>query len=255
MSPFLKTAIKAAEAGQVVIEKYYRGEYSVELKPDQSPVTIADVETERVIKHVILEAFPDHGFEGEETGRTEGDSEYTWLIDPIDGTKSFIREYPFFSTQIALMKNDEIILGVSNAPLFNELAYAEIGQGAWLNSKRVNVSDVDQLESATISIANLKTLATTPQWARLGEIVGMVDRSRGFGDFYQYHLLAAGKIDIVLEADVNILDIAALSLIVHEAGGVFTDLQGAPVNTQTISVLATGSRQLHETVLKTLQGG
>lgn len=251
-SAFLETAIKAAKAGEQVIRKYYLGEFDIEIKADESPVTIADVETEKTIKDIILGAFPDHGFFGEETGKTNPDAEYNWLIDPIDGTKSFVRQYPFFSTQIALMKGDELIMGVSNAPMFGEMAYAEKGLGAFLNDQPVSVSDISELKKSTLSIGNIATLAGMPQWNNLAGLIQSVHRTRGYGDFYHYHLLASGKIDIVVESDVNILDIAALSVIVNEAGGHFTDMNGNALNLYTTSVLACNSKAMHERVSKML---
>ncbi len=248
MSPFARTAILAAKAAEAVIERYYRGDIEVRLKADQSPVTIADIEAEQTIKGLITEAYPDHGFYGEETGRVRPDAEYVWLIDPIDGTKSFVRQYPFFSTQIALMQGDRLILGVSNAPIAGELAYAERGCGAYLNEQPLRVSDVASVQQATLSLGNIKTLAAAPQWSRLADIVQRVNRTRGYGDFLHYHMLAAGKLDIVLESDVNILDIAALSVIVDEAGGRFTDLTGRPPGLDTTTVLAASTPGLHEEV-------
>ena len=253
MSPFLKTAIEAAEAAQKVIEKYYDGEFDVEIKPDQSPVTIADVETEETIKKIILDAFPDHGFFGEETGKVNEDADYNWLIDPIDGTKSFVRGYPFFSTQIALMYKGELIVGVSNAPGFKEMAYAEKGQGAWLNGEKIEVSDITDISKATLSLGNIATIAGKPQWQTVGELIQEVHRIRGYGDFYHYHLLASGKIDMIIESDVNILDIAALSVIVNEAGGSFTDLSGQALTLETTSVLACNLQTTHQHLLDRLQ--
>lgn len=253
-SPHLSTALRAARAAEEVIRRYYQGRFEVELKADESPVTVADVEAEKVIKGVILEAFPDHGFYGEETGKENPDAEYTWLIDPIDGTKSFVRGYPFFSTQIALMRGEDLVLGVSNAPMFGELAYAEQGGGAFLNDEPVRVSAVSDLSRVALSLGNITTLAAGPQWSRLGELVRRVNRVRGYGDFYHYHLLASGKADLVVESDVNILDIAALSVLVREAGGVFTDLDGAPLGLETRSVLAAANPDLHRTVLEMLRG-
>ena len=253
MSPFLKTAIEAAEAAQKVIEKYYDGEFDVEIKPDQSPVTIADVETEETIKKIILDAFPDHGFFGEETGKVNEDADYNWLIDPIDGTKSFVRGYPFFSTQIALMYKGELIVGVSNAPGFKEIAYAEKGQGAWLNGEKIEVSDITDISKATLSLGNIATIAGKPQWQTVGELIQEVHRIRGYGDFYHYHLLASGKIDMIIESDVNILDIAALSVIVNEADGSFTDLSGQALTLETTSVLACNLQTTHQHLLDRLQ--
>jgi histidinol-phosphatase len=250
MSPFLKTALEAAQAAQEVIKKYYAGEFEIEIKPDETPVTIADVETEKTIKKIILDAFPDHGFYGEETGKVNEDAEYNWLIDPIDGTKSFVRRYPFFSTQIALMRNGELILGVSNSPEFEEMAYAEKGEGAYLNGEKITVSDIDTVKGSTLSLGNIASIAKSPQWNNVGDLVASVNRIRGYGDFYHYHLLASGKIDIVLESDVNILDIAALAVIVREAGGIFTDLTGNELSLDTRTVLACSNKEVHAKVLK-----
>lgn len=252
-SEFLSTAIDAAKAAQAVIQRYYNSNLKVIIKEDLTPVTEADVETERTIKALISERFPDHGFIGEELGRENEGAEYRWLIDPIDGTKSFVRQYPFFSTQIALMRGDELILGVSNAPIFEEMAWAEKGQGAFLNGEAINVSEPLPLDRATLSIGNVGTLAGNPsQWQALGGLVAASHRHRGYGDFYHYHLLAAGKIDLVIESDVNILDIAALSVIVQEAGGLFTDLQGEAPKLETTSVVAASSEALHQQALQAL---
>lgn len=246
---FLDIALQAAKAGEEVIRHYYDANVKVTMKEDYTPVTVADVETENKIKEVILGAFPDHGFYGEETGKTNPDAAYNWLIDPIDGTKSFVRQYPFFSTQIALMRNDEIIVGVSNGVMFNELAWASKGEGAYLNDQPLKVSDVDELRDAALSTGNIATLASQPQrWQGLGKLAQQVNRTRGYGDFYHYHLLASGKIEIIVESNVNILDIAALSVIVNEAGGCFTDLEGQALSLDTTSVLATNSEKLYQSV-------
>jgi histidinol-phosphatase len=237
LSVELETALTAAKAAADISRHYYRGNFEVRTKADRTPVTQADVECEQAIRRIILERFPDHGFLGEETGRSGGDDSL-WLVDPIDGTKAFVRGYPLFSTQIALMRGGRLVLGVSSGALFDEIAWAESGRGAFLGGERVRVSDIGELSRAALSTGNLKTLAGSAGWSRFGEIVTAVDRIRGYGDFYQYHLLAAGKIDAVIESDVGILDIAALAVIVEEAGGVFTDLEGRPVGLETTSVLA-----------------
>lgn len=256
-SPFLNTAIDAAQAAAEVIRRYYQRNIDVMIKADKSPVTEADIETEKVIRALIGERFPDHGFYGEETGQSALDAEYLWLVDPIDGTKAFVREYPFFSTQIALMHRGRLIVGVSSAPVYGELAYAQIGVGAWLNDQPVRVSDVDSIEAAALSAGNLKTLASGAGepgsgWERYGKLVARVNRIRGYGDFLHYHLLSAGKLEAVIESDVNILDIAASAVIVEAAGGKFTDLQGHPLGLATTSVLAANAK-LHSTVLAALR--
>jgi len=252
-SDHLRVALEAARAACEISRKYYKGNLAVEIKQDRTPVTQADVECEAAIREIILERFPEHGFYGEEFGRTQTDSEYLWLVDPIDGTKAFVRQYPFFSTQIALMHNGEIVLGVSSGTMMDELAWAEKGLGAWLNGERLAVSDIADPDRAAVSTGNLKSLARGDGWQRLGKIVADADRIRGYGDFYHYHLLAAGKIEAVIESDVNILDIAALAIIVSEAGGLFTDLNGNPPDLDTRSVLA-ANPALHGHYLDLLKG-
>ena len=235
----LQAALDAAEAAATIIRSMYQRNLAVHTKADASPVTEADVRAEEAIREILSKRFPGYGFYGEETGQHALDAESLWLVDPIDGTKSFVRECPFFSTQIALMRNGRLVLGVSSAPAYGELAWAEEGDGAHLNGRRIKVSKVAELSGAVVSTGNLKTLARSPQWAKLGELIGRINRIRGYGDFVHYHLLARGSLDVVIESDVNILDIAALTVIVREAGGTFTDLQGGEVGLATTSVLAT----------------
>ena len=251
----LEAAQRAADAAEAVTLPRYRArDFSVETKPDATPVTDADRSAEAEIKRVLRASFPAHAFYGEEEGR-EGQGDFLWLIDPIDGTKSFVRGYPFFSTQIALMHEDELIVGVSAAGAFGERMWATRGGGAFLATRdargamRVHVSAARAFDAETaISTGNLKTLASGPRWKALAELVRRSGRVRGYGDFVHYHLLARGAIDLVIESDLNILDIAPLVVIVREAGGVFTDLDGRAVGLETTSALA-GPPALHAQAL------
>jgi histidinol-phosphatase len=247
-SPYLATALDAAHAAADVVRHYYQSNLAITIKADKSPVTEADVETEKTIRAIIAAKYPDHGFYGEETGSSHLDAEYVWIVDPIDGTKAFVREYPMFSTQIALMHRGRLIVGVSSAPAYGELAFGEIGVGAWLNDAPIRVSEIATIEDAALSTGNLKTLATGPRWPAFGRLVGRLNRIRGYGDFLHYHLLASGRIDAVVESDVNILDVGACAVIVEAAGGRFTDIDGQPLGLSSGSVLATNGR-LHEAVL------
>ena len=248
----LQAAREAAQAAAEVIRALYQKNLRITTKADATPVTEADVRAEEAIRGILSSRFPGYGFYGEETGQHAMDAENVWLVDPIDGTKSFVRECPFFSTQIALMRAGRLVLGVSSAPAYDEVAWAEEGAGAWLNDKPIRVSRVADLSAAIVSGGNLKTLARSPQWSRFGELIGKISRIRGYGDFVHYHLLARGSLDVVIESDVSILDIAALTVIVREAGGLFTDLTGGDVNLATTTVLAT-NRVLHSTVLEALR--
>jgi histidinol-phosphatase len=247
----LHAALEAAQAAAAVIRGSYQKSLAVRIKADASPVTEADVRAEEVIRDTLNRHFPGYGFYGEETGRHAMSAENIWLVDPIDGTKSFVRETPFFSTQIALLRAGRLVLGVSSAPVYGELAWAEEGGGAYLNERAIRVSGVTALADAVVSSGNLKTLTVGAKWVRYGELIRRVNRIRGYGDFVHYHLLARGALDVVIESDVNILDIAALTVIVREAGGTFTDLNGGPVGLQTTSVLATNG-VLHASVLDAL---
>jgi histidinol-phosphatase len=250
-SPELQAALDAAEQAAIIARSLYQHNIEVRIKADKSPVTEADVRCELAIRAVIEARFPQHGFYGEETGSHRPDAEYLWLVDPIDGTKAFVREYPMFSTQIALMHQGELIIGVSSAPVYGELAYAQKGCGAYLNGKPLAVSRVSALDAAALSSGNIKSLATGPQWARYGAMIAQANRIRGYGDFLHYHLLANGKIDAVIETDINILDIAACVAIVTEAGGRCTELSGAPITLNSTSVLASNG-PMHGVVLTAL---
>ena len=244
----LEAALAAARAASEVIRAYYQKSPGVRLKADASPVTEADLRSEEVIRATLSERFPTYGFYGEETGQHAMGAESVWLVDPIDGTKAFVRGIPFFSTQIALMRGGRLVLGVSSAPVYGELAWAEAGGGAYLNDRPIRVSTVTALGEAAISSGNLKSLAASPRWQRFGKLIGAASYLRGYGDFVHYHLLARGALEVVIESNVNILDIAALTVIVSEAGGTFTDLEGNAVGLATTSVLATNGH-LHQAVL------
>jgi len=238
LKDMLATALQAANSARELIMSYYNGDFDVEIKADQTPVTVADRAAERIIREIISDAYPGHGIFGEEYGAEDKKTEYLWLVDPIDGTKSFVKRYGMFSTQIALMHRGELVLGVSCAPAMRELVWATRGGGAFDNNGRLHVSDVDNIKQASISTGNIQSLAASQRWAALGCILADTNRTRGYGDYYHYHRLAAGQLDAVIESDVNILDIAALYVIVTEAGGLFTDLDGQPPGLDTRSVLA-----------------
>ena len=247
----LRAALDGARQAAAIALSLYQHNVEVRIKADKSPVTEADVRCEVAIREIIESRFPAHGFYGEETGSRDQGAESLWLVDPIDGTKAFVREYAMFSTQIALQEKGAMRLGVSSAPVYGELCYAEKGKGVFLNDKPIAVSQVSSIEDAFISVGNMKSLATGPQWRRYGEMIARASRIRGYGDFLHYHLLASGKVDVVIETDINILDIAACVAIVNEAGGRFTQLDGQPITLQSTTVLATNG-PLHEVVLDAL---
>jgi histidinol-phosphatase len=254
LKQMLATALDAATSARELILSYYNGEFDVEIKADATPVTVADREAERIIREIISSHYPEHGIFGEEYGSEDNNTDYLWLVDPIDGTKSFVKRYGMFSTQIALMHKGQLVLGVSCAPVMDELVWATRGNGAHNADGPLHVGTVGTIEDASISTGNIQSLASGPGWAVLGRILAKTNRTRGYGDYYHYHRLAAGQLDAVIESDVNILDIAALCVIVTEAGGVFTDLEGNPPGLDTRNVLA-ATPALHKQLLLELGRG
>jgi histidinol-phosphatase len=250
----LAAAREAAQAAAEVIRHYWRHGAAVEIKQDATPVTVADREAEQAIRRVLHAALPDAAIYGEEYGLDGARDGLLWLVDPLDGTKSFVRRTPFFSTQIALMDRGELVLGVSSAPVYGETMWARAGGGAWFEGERVHVADTAGMAQASISIGNVKTLTGDARWDALGGLIRDSNRIRGYGDFCHYHLLARGGLDLVVESDVNILDVAALAVIVREAGGVFTDLEGGAPTLDMRSVLA-GTLAIHAQALRRLAAG
>jgi histidinol-phosphatase len=247
----LAAAREAAAAAAEVILHYWKRGVDVEIKGDATPVTIADREAEQAIRKLLRAAMPEAAIYGEEYGLDGARDGLLWLVDPLDGTKSFVRRTPFFSTQIALMDRGELVLGVSSAPVYGETMWASAGAGAWFEGERVRVADTVDMAQASLSIGNVKTLTGDARWAALGALIRDSNRIRGYGDFCHYHLLARGSLDLVIESDVNILDVAALAAIVREAGGTFTDLAGQPPTLETTSVLA-GAPAIHRQALRRL---
>ena len=248
-SQFLTVALDAAKNAEEILLSYYNADtLDVALKPDETPVTRADTEAEKTIRETIKQTFPDHGFLGEEYGIEKGDSPYIWIIDPIDATKNYVRKIPIFGTQIALMHDKELILGVSNAPLLNELLYAEVDKGAFLNGKPIKVSEVSQPSDAMVCHGGLNWFIEKGTFTGVYDLIKIAARTRGFGDFYSYHLVASSRADVVIEAAISIWDIAAITVIVREAGGCVTDIQGQAITIDTASLIATNGI-LHNRIL------
>lgn len=250
-SEYLTVALQAVAAAEKIILHYYQNGVSSDLKEDLSPVTIADREAEEAIKKLIKQHFPSHTFYGEEGEKVQltDHQGYTWIIDPIDGTKSYMRHIPLFATQLALLKDGQLILGVSNAPLLKECMYAEKGQGCYLNGQRVHVGQAAQISDAYASFGGLKHFAKNDQLDAVVSLSQTAQWPRGIGDFWSYHLLAQGKIDIMIESSTKLWDIAAVKVLVEEAGGRFTQLDGQPITPASTSALATNGL-LHQSVLE-----
>ncbi len=245
----LAAAVEAARAAGEIAMKYYRGGFDVTLKADHTPVTQADREAEEVIAEVLARAFPSHGFLGEELGE-RGARDPRWIVDPIDGTKNFVRRIPFWSTLIALEEDGEITVGVVHNPATRELYTARRGAGARLNGAPVRVSDIDDLGRSHLLHAGLNILRAAGHWDAFVRLVDATDRQRGFGDYMGYGLVAEGKAEIYLETDLKPWDLAPCKLLVEEAGGRFTDFEGR-ATIYSGNALATNGR-VHDAVLALL---
>jgi histidinol-phosphatase len=246
----LEAATEAARAAGEIALKYYRSGFDVTIKPDLTPVTQADREAEQVIVEILGRAFPDHGFLGEEFGE-RGPRDRRFIIDPIDGTKNFVRHIPIWATLIALEEAGEITVGVVHNPVTGDLYTARRGGGAFLNGQRIHVSSVADLGGAQLIHAGLDLLRHAGWWDRFVRLVDATDRQRGFGDYLGYGLVAEGKAELYVEVDLKPWDLAPCMLLVEEAGGRFTDFDGRR-SIYTGTALSTNGR-LHDEALAILR--
>lgn len=229
----LRLALRLADAADAItIARFGAMDLQVEQKPDHTPVTDADKATEARIREILASERPTDVVYGEELGKVESNGR-RWILDPIDGTKNFVRGVPVWGTLIGLEVEGRLVLGVVSAPVLKSRWFAALGGGAWKSydggePSRLHVSQVSALSDASISFSSLSG------WKDLGirdSVIDLTDavwRVRGFGDFWQYMLLAEGAIDIAAEPELDLYDMGALVTIVTEAGGRFTDLRGNP---------------------------
>ncbi|MCI0743594.1 MAG: histidinol phosphate phosphatase [Gemmataceae bacterium] len=259
-----ETAVAAAhQAGQFALQHFDQN-IAVEWKADQSPVTLADRGAEELLRTTLLGKFPRDGFLGEESGATPGDSGFRWIIDPIDGTRSFVRGIPLWATLVGLEYKGELIGGVVASPALTAplapggrevggegMTYRALsGDGAFRNNRPIHVSRIAKLDEADIyysSIAWFEKAGREQQFLRLAK---QTRRQRGFGDFYGFVLVAQGSGELMVEHGIKPWDLAALVPIVQEAGGRITDWQGK-VNLDSPDVLAS-NETLHDTALRIL---
>src|SRR5215831_10107088 len=249
--------VLADAADDITMRRFRALDLSVQSKPDLTPVTDADLATEESLRGVLRRARPRDAMLGEEFGRT-GMSPRCWIIDPIDGTKNFVRGVPVWATLIGLMAEDEVIAGVVTAPALGRRWWAARDGGAWTGrsltkAAACRVSRVVSLSDASLSFSGLST------WEKAGKLQDLLGlsrkvwRTRAYGDFWSHVLVAEGAADISAEPDVNLWDLAAVQIVVTEAGGAFTDLTGLPRPDGGSAVCTNGL--LHHEVLSLLATG
>ena len=239
----------ADEADRLTMERFRALDLRVETKPDLTPVTEADRDVERVLRERLARERPDAAVAGEEYGVEEGD--VRWWLDPIDGTKNYVRGIPVWATLIALEREGRVEVGMASAPALHRRWWAVRGEGAFVNGRRIHVSQVADLSDAVLSYASLTSWEEHGLGQQFLTLARGCWRTRAFGDFWSHMLVAEGVVDLAVEPEVALWDLAAPQVIVEEAGGRFTDLGGAPTPAGGSSVSTNGL--LHDRVLATLR--
>ena len=243
----------ADEVDALTLDRFGALDLHVETKPDLTPVTDADKSAEELLRGLLVANRPDDAILGEEFGGTAVFEGRQWVLDPIDGTKNFVRGVPVWSTLIALLQDGVPTVGVVSAPALARRWWASSGEGAFTSfngvTRRISVSGVSELDSASLSYSDLTTgwEDRRPQFVELTDAVWRV---RGYGDFWSYCLLAEGAVDVVTEPEVKLWDLAPLDIVVREAGGRFTSIDGTP-GPHAGSAIATNGL-LHDEVLRRL---
>jgi len=232
--------------------KWFRGNYSVELKADQSPVTIADKRVEEALRRKISRDFPSHGIIGEEFGDDKAQSEYVWTIDPIDGTLSFIQGLPLFATLIALLHRGKPVLGVIALPALGEVAWAVAGHGAFADGQRLQVSAQKPLSEAVVGTGDRYCFKMQKRLGFLDQLHKNARIVRTYPDAFGHLMAARGAIDLMVDPIAYIWDFAPCKFLVEEAGGVFANFSGNKGNIQEGSAL-TGNPALILEVKKLLR--
>jgi histidinol phosphatase-like enzyme (inositol monophosphatase family) len=253
-APFVALAQALVDQSGGVLRRYFRQPLAIEAKADLSPVTIADREVETLVRSAIEAAFPDHGILGEEFGAVRADAEYVWVIDPIDGTKSFMTGKATFGTLIALTRRGRPILGIIDQPIARERWVGVAGQRTTFNGAPAAVRPCLRLAGASL-YATTPHMFTGDDAAAFARLVQAVQYPLYGADCYGYGLLASGFTDLVCEASLQPYDYCALVPVVEGAGGVMSDWQGRPVTIATDGrVLAAGDSALHKLALDLLRG-
>lgn len=225
-NPLLTAAESLARHIGSVALRHYKSVLTVETKADGSPVTIADREAEQAARDWLAAHFPEDGILGEELGEVEGRSGRKWVIDPIDGTKSFVRGVPLWGALVALVQDQKVLAGAAYYPAVEELVVAAPGAGCWWNGSRAHVSRTSTLAGATVLITDERNFRTAAQRDGWRTLIGEASVARGWGDCYGYLLVATGRAEAMVDPIVNPWDAACFLPIIEEAGGVFTDLHG-----------------------------
>lgn len=252
--------LSIADEADAIALRHFRRDLEISSKPDRTLVTQADTAIERLIRARILVAHPGHGLVGEEYGTEAADAAIRWYIDPIDGTHNFVRGVPLFGMLLGVEEDGVLQAGVISAPALGERWYAWRGGGAWAmrtssgdDPRRLRVSNVSAVEDAQVLYGSARDIRASGRAPGFESLLDAVWRERGFGDFWGYALVAEGAAEGMVEVDLSPWDAAAPAIVVEEAGGRWSDLDGQPrIDTRTFLVT---NGVLHEELLRRLTGG
>ena len=249
---FVDLACRLTEVSRPILKRYYRKKLDIIDKADESPVTKADRECEAALRETITAAFPDHGIIGEEFGAERTDAEYVWVLDPLDGTRSFITGRPLFGTLIALTRAGKPVMGVIDMPILGDLFLGVAGQPSTLNGEPIQARPCAALSEAYFSTISPQ-LFGEEKLPRFEALRGKVKSMTYGGDCYQYAMVATGFIDLVVERGLGIYDYMALVPVIQGAGGHITDWQGKALTMESDGqVVAAGDRRILDQAIATL---
>ena len=249
----LDFAVGAAQEAGAIVMDYFQTALSPERKADHTFVTVADRKAEERLRALIRQAYPDHGILGEEFGEQQSSSGWTWIIDPLDGTASFLHGVPLFGVLLGLEVDGEVVLGVANFPALGELVSAGRGMGCFWNGRRAAVSSVGDLKEALLLYTDGAGFEPHGREPAFRHLIAATRMHRSWGDCYGHLLVATGRAEVMLDPEMNIWDCAALLPILQEAGGTFTDWEGRPT-IRGGNAISTNSR-LFDQVMRVVKNG
>jgi histidinol-phosphatase len=247
----MELALRMAAEAKKIILSYFQTGLQAETKPDNSPVTIADRESEEALRNLMQKHTPGYGIIGEEFGAQAGTADREWVIDPIDGTKAFIHGVPLFGTLLALLEGGKPVLGVISLPALGHVLHASLGAGCVLDGKPCRVSSLARIEDSLLldgSIGTMERLGHGPAWTALRARAKL---HRGWGDCYGHFLVATGRAEAMVDPIVSVWDVAPMAIILPEAGGRFTAFSGSDSITENSGISTNGL--VHEEILKGME--
>jgi histidinol-phosphatase len=232
--------------------RYFGKNLKPKLKTNLTPVTKANLDCDKFLLQQIRKKYPSHSIFSEESGKDEKGSDFMWIVDPLDGTKNYIRQYPYWGTLLALEYEGEIVLGIISMPALNEFIYAVKGGGCYLNDKKIKVSKIDKLEDSFCIFGGLDYILKKDYREEFFELTRLCNYNRGFGDCHGHSFIIKGQAEFMIDPHVAPYDVAATKICVEEAGGIFTDTKGNKSIYNKEALISNG--KIHDKVLRILNG-